>query len=104
MRPLFRMSAVTLFALACAPPPDESNSNTSSPRTYILAGNTQGAPPNCEMRAVAARTDNLFEAVTEGAAGISSEFFGSPTEAPFMWYSFEELTVRSIDDLDAHFA
>jgi hypothetical protein len=111
-RPVSRsgFAVIALVAASCSSPRPAAESLPALPTPRIVdnAG-TSGA--QCDAQYVAARPDQLFEAISEGKPNIAEEFFGMGRSARFQWYSFTEhyadpprhFVTYSPDSLNEHF-
>jgi hypothetical protein len=57
----------------------------------IVTGSAGDAPAGCDAHAVAQRLAGLFAAVSQADPTLVDEFFGQSRNAPFEWYSMDEV-------------
>ena len=84
--------------------PSATNPGTPTPTkkaNVVVTGSTDNAPAGCDAQAVAQRLADLFLAVSQADPTITNEFFGQSQNAPFQWYSMDE--VSNNDYLIHHF-
>ncbi|MBN2502486.1 MAG: hypothetical protein JXB38_17010 [Anaerolineales bacterium] len=96
------MGILLLFTLAgCGGQADSSTG-------YEVTGAAEGAPEDCRPEQVAARLDQLGQAISTQDIGRVLTFFD---ESPFQWYSIDEaptstaqgFTAYNLADLEAYF-
>ena len=74
--------------------PTAINSGTATPTkkaSFGVTGSADNAPTGCDAQTVAERLADLFSAVNQADPTITDRFFGQSQNAPFQWYSMDEV-------------
>lgn len=97
-----RKTIITLFVFLTVFTSSCSGALTSTDETYVVSGNTDGAPVGCSPKEIAGRMVEMLDAINRADLKVVDEYFGRKDGAPFQWYSLTEIGETDIEK--NHFA